>query len=358
MHPLRFISRRALTGDAHATVDRLFTSRHVKDLRLIIAATWIAMIMILCGGPVIAVWAQVVTQWPDVEGRVSGWIFLRIAITALTNFVVFVTPVLALFGGVLAWAYRAGSARLGVVDLFACEISTLCRITTVLDTVRRLVDKYDLGPPADAAVTAAMPTGEFTSREHYFPVFDSSVRDLQTLEGRVVVNITAFYTYMKAVRDGMRELAVITPQRTVVGSQPSAGPSADSWRETTRNVVYMLYLALESARKSVEDLVEFEPELTECTIVILISELEAYSFLRRQFTSESDIRHQRIKVRASDYRQLEPKLRALVEAGRASEQAGEPGTPSRDPPPVSQWLPAWLLLEELHKRYEAALANS
>jgi hypothetical protein len=353
MHPLRFIGRRVLTGDAHATVDRLFVSRHVNDLRLILAASWIAVIVILILGPVVSVWAQAVTQWHDIDTRKSDWIFLRIALAGLANFGVFVTPALAVFGGILAWAYQVGSARLGVVDLFACEISTLCRITTVLDTVRRLVDKCNLGPQPSAAGSVATPTSQFSSQENYFPVFDSSGHDLQTLEARVVVNITAFYTYMKAMRDGMRSLAAIAPP-------PSPGPppdgSPDPWHEGTRNVIYMLYLALESARKSVNDLVEIRPELIERTIVILISELAAYSFLCEQFANESDIRYQRIRLRGAEYRELEPQLRALVEAGRASERTRGPATPSQDSPPVSEWLPAEILLPELDKRYRAAIA--
>jgi hypothetical protein len=50
------------------------------------------------------------------------------------------------------------------------------------------------------------------------------------------------------------------------------------WHQAARNVVYMLFLGLESARRAIADLVEFEPERAERTIVILISELEAYRF--------------------------------------------------------------------------------
>jgi hypothetical protein len=352
MHPLQFIARRLSSGDAHATVDRLFVSRHVKDLRLIVTATWIGTLIILFAGPAVAIWAQVVSQWSDLQTHPANWhwVFVRIALTGLAHFLIFVTPVLAAFGGVLAWAYQVGSARLGVVDLFACEISTLCRITTVLDSVPHLVERFDLGRPGNAAGSAAPPSPQFTSQENYFPVFDSCTRDLQTLEARVVINITAFYTYMKAVRDGMRALTAIP---ALTGS--SHVEPADPWREGTRNIVYMLYLALESARKSIQDLVEFEPELIERTIVILISELEAYRFLCVQFTSESDIRHQRIQLRASDYQQIEPTLRAMVQAGRASEQSDALAAPP-GPQPVLQWLPAWLLLEELRKRYEAAMA--
>ncbi|HEY1314311.1 MAG TPA: hypothetical protein VGE92_10560, partial [Steroidobacteraceae bacterium] len=240
------------------------------------------------------------------------------------------------------------------VDLFACEISTLCRITTVLDSVRRLEEKFDVGSQAATAGGTAPANNQFSSQENYFPVFDSCARDLQTLEARVVVNITAFYTYMKAMRDGMRALGSLTAQfqgELLAG----AGVAADPWHEGTRNVIYMLYLALESARKSVEDLVEFKPELIERTIVILISELEAYRFLHTQFTDEADSRHQRIKLREADYRDLEPKLCSLVETNRAAERAKDSARPQGSAPPVSQWLPAQLLLPELQKRYLAAI---
>src|SRR6202034_1158314 len=85
------------------------------------------------------------------------------------------TPVLVVFGAVLTWAYQVGSARLGVVDLFACEISTLCRVTTIVNTVRRYVDRFEQGPPswragASGPEMAAPP--QFNSQENYFPVFE------------------------------------------------------------------------------------------------------------------------------------------------------------------------------------------
>jgi len=79
--------------------------------------------------------------------------------------------------------------------------------------------------------------------------------------------------------------------------------------EALRNLVYLLFLGLESARHAITGLVEFEPEKVERTIVVLISELEAYRFLCGQFTDEQDVRHQRPILRASDYR--EPAMRSI-----------------------------------------------
>jgi hypothetical protein len=120
------------------------------------------------------------------------------------------------------------------------------------------------------------------------------------LEARVVIYITEFYTYMKAVRDMQRAFAQIKPEDAGSGESTV---SVDDWHEAVRNIVYMLYLGLESARYAICLLVEFEPEQMERTIVVLISELEAYRFLCSQFTGD-DVRRQRILLRERDYRKL------------------------------------------------------
>ncbi len=59
------------------------------------------------------------------------------------------------------------------------------------------------------------------------------------------------------------------------------------------NVVYMLFLAYEIARKATKDLVEYEPAASEFIIIIVITELKCYAFLmeycRKTFPQE-DIR--------------------------------------------------------------------
>jgi hypothetical protein len=349
---LQPIARRLKTGDPAATVDRLFSSHHVGDLQLIIAVGVAAVLLVLFFGILLAFESEVVNQWPAIRDHHSGWVFVHVGFVAMGKFLTVFAPVLAAFAAVLAWSYQAGSARLGVVDLFACEISTLCRVATVVDSVKRYVDRYNRGPPAEpAAGPAPSPAHQFTSQESYFPVFEGNTRDLQTLEARVVINITAFYTYMKAVRDSLRALSAIAAH---------ANPSAAAWRETTRDVIYMLYLGLESARHAIDDLVEFEPEKAERTVVILISELEAYGFLRSQFTGEQDMHYQRLKLRETDYRHEIPMLRASIKKGRADAQAAEArdaatGTQSREVLKVADWDPAWRLLPELKKRYHAAV---
>ncbi len=314
------LARLLRTGDQAATEDRFFTSQHLTDLRLIIAVGLLAVYLVIAIGLPLAV----ESQWPG-HHEPHMWF------AAATNFFTFFGPVLAAFGAIFAWAYQTGSARLGVVDLFACEISTLCRVVAVADSVRRYVEKFDQGPHSVQGIGH-----QFISQENYFPVFESSARDLQTLEARVVINITAFYTYLKALRDNQRMLADL-------GAEQS-GASDGPWHGALRNVIYMLFLGLESARLAITDLVDIEPEREERRIIVLISELEAYRFLYNQFTEE-DARHQLIMLRKPGYQDLVPSLCAAVEAGRSAAGSGA----------IFQWDPASRLLPELRKRFAAAM---
>jgi hypothetical protein len=367
---LRRVARRVETGDPAATLDRFFSSKHVKDLRAIIVISLAAVLIVLVVGFLLSLENEVHKLFAPgdnaanaasgaaaMEGTAAStspaatsastdaawWQFpchfaiaaLHFPFATLANFLTFFGPVLGVFGGVVAWAYQTGSSRLGVVDLFACEISTLCRVTTVLDTVTMMINRRDGGSvAADAAPSAtpgvngetdaspaarAMQAKKFESQEQYFPVFENNTKDLQSLEARVVVNITAFYTYMKTVRDSMRG------------------------RAAAQEVIFLLYLALESGRKAIEDLVEFEPEQAERIITVLISELKAYGFLREKFNRTDDLRYGRLKLREPEYRKLIFRLTEIVRAGKRG-------------PNSDQWEPAALLVSEVRKRHADALA--
>jgi hypothetical protein len=239
-----------------------------------------------------------------------------------------------------------------VVDLFACEISTLCKATTVADTVRRYVEKLEKGPDPASARASHATAPQFTSQENYFPVFENCTRDLQTLEARVVINITAFYTFMKAVRDSMRMQSGINPPSADLKLRSNKTPVSGCWQEGARNGVYMMFLGLESARLALAELVEFQPENAERSIMVLISELEAYCFLRGQFTDEKDVHRQRLLLRESDYRRVVPELFRAVEAGRSGEKNGT------EFPEPELWEPAWRLLPELDRRYREVVLNA
>ena len=138
----------------------------------------------------------------------------------------YVGPAITIYGAIVAWAYLSASKRLGIIDLFACEIKTLCRVGTIFDVGKRYVAMYqnrlDIaenragtgGVPAVAQSPPVPMTDELLSRssvsqEHYFPIFDNNSSDLESLEALLVGYITEYYTYMKTVRDLQRIFASI-----------------------------------------------------------------------------------------------------------------------------------------------------
>ena len=126
---------------------------------------------------------------------------------------------------------------MGIVDLFACEISTLCRVCTIVDLTTRYVRAFhaDLGtarpPGASSIVHAKRELSDFEASEDYTPVFDQNAKDLQALNVKVVTNVTAFYTYVKAMKDAMRNLARIN-----IPAAP--GSDDDAWHNAATSVIY------------------------------------------------------------------------------------------------------------------------
>jgi hypothetical protein len=298
----------ALTKDkAASTFIRLAKSQHVADLQLIFGASCILM---LVGSVFVIIWHK----WVDSTGVIGSGALI--------------TGIVGVGCGVLAWAYQTGSARLGVVDLFACEITTICRVITIAETAPNYVELYRDPPPLPM---------HFSSQEHYSPVFDQNSKDLEVLEARVVEHVTEFYTYLKALRDYLRLQSLIERPRDEI----------DRWRAGMRNVIYMLFLMLESARKSVDRLIEYEPERAQNTITILLSELVVYSLLLKIFEDDAldrpayNARAERLRLREDDYSAL-----AHATYSRANLKRDR-----------NSWKEAVALIGELNHRYHDAFGE-
>jgi hypothetical protein len=330
------IIRQLRSAKEASTFERLGCSRHVADLRLIFSITVILMIIGAIAALAFSFEYHVVSSWQEVHNSHSIWPWVRQGFASIIDSGPFIGAICILGGGVLAWTYQTGSARLGVVDLFACEIATLCRVTAVTETVQRYVALFENGPengrhqPIDGELPAD--TSRFSSQESYFPVFETSVKDLQVLEADVVKHVTAFYTYMKVMRDSLRRLADIK-------APESGAPRDGDWHRAISNVIYMLFLGLESGRYAISDLVEFEPKQAEDMITILLSELVAYGFLREQF--RGDVRQRRLEARDLWYRRDVPSLHQRVLKGRGAD-----------------WDAAKDLSQEMMKRFDRVLVDT
>src|SRR5277367_992788 len=99
-------------GAAH-NFARLCTSSHVRDLRwiaIIVIASWVLGLLCL----------YYEQQYLHAGDSMSG---VTITLGGLV----------AGAGAALNWAYQTGSSRLGMVDLFACEINVICRVCLIVD---------------------------------------------------------------------------------------------------------------------------------------------------------------------------------------------------------------------------------
>jgi hypothetical protein len=316
-----------LTAEESAsTLFRFFRSEHVRDLKAIVALAVFSLIIIVV---LVLAFGAMDATLPASPGR-GVPVFER-----LVRFFEFLAkycgPAFAVAGLVVGWAYRSAAARLGVVDLFACEISTLCRVGTIVDVGERYVADYarethhaESGGKEQAISRPTM----FVAQEDYFPVFQTNAKDLELLEALVVNNITEFYTYMKATRDSQRRLA----QLSSFGSEAGLDPRL--------NLIYMLFLAYESGRKAVESLIEFQPSRAENRIVILITELKCYSCLLKHLDQDKH-HYPRLLLRKEDYRNVVPTLyKTVVHVAHGMNE--------------QDWVQAKAIAPELRKRYEEA----
>lgn len=293
-----------------ATVNRLFKSKHVLDLKLILSAAvyfaFVATLVLLIFELADHYLDPLVNGLPPTSQRGLAEFFDR-TFDGLFAFIKLIGPIFAALGVVAAWTYRSAATRLGIVSLFAGEITELCRVGTVFDVARRLGDTYEATLHAGASQNTQLRLRSIdidhirnlSSQEEYFPVFSGNSRDLELLEAKAVTRIAAFYTYMKAMRDLLRKLGNLEP----IGG---VHPERDDWHHTLKNVIYMIFLSYEKAREIVGDLIEYEPDQYECIVMILVTEIEAFGFLRKHFSETDDPRSMRLALRVADYRKWVP----------------------------------------------------
>jgi|SRR5579862_479455 len=333
--------------DAASTLFRFFRSKHVADLKLFAKLAFILLslhvslvVTYALSLPIAHLIANpgVHHSHTDLFEHAVDVLFTRVFPSLFT----YVGPAITIYGAIVAWSYLSASKRLGIVDLFACEISTLCRVGTIFDIGKIYVEMYNKGDAAEKHVAAkhAASSQSFVSQEEYFPVFDHNSSDLESLEALVVESITEYYTYMKAARDLLRKLASIEASHIAT---PDSTAKVDTWHQTVADLIYVLFLGYESGRKAIIDLTEFEPTRAEHTIVILLTELVCYSFLC-EFLKHDKVRFSRLQLRQSGYESIVPAL--IKDVNHKYE--GSQGI---------YWAPAKRTVTELKDRYDAAMVT-
>jgi hypothetical protein len=312
--------------EAASTLFRFFRSKHVVDLRLIVVSILgllVFYIIILIVGLV-----ELSTHRQEIKPDLV---------------VTLIGPAVGIAGLIISWAYKAAAARLGIIDLFGCEIGTLCRVGTIFDIGTYYVRAYEGGAGAkDDGAEKRDSSDKYTSQEDYFPIFDNNSSDLQLLEALVVCRITEFYTFMKASRDTQRRLATIPSPNEMHLPQGAAAGAQTPWHAAILNVVYMIFLGYEAGRQAIEQLVEFQPSAAEKTLSIMITELTCYGLLLSKL--KGDPRYPRLLLRRDNYKDMTPKLYLRIASPYVMND--------------HYWHPARELLLLLSERYEGALGET
>jgi hypothetical protein len=195
---------------------------------------------------------------------------------------------------VLNWTYQSGNRRIGAVDLFACEISVICRVSIVVNFAQSCVERAERQHEIVERGLAAEGGGstKFTSEEHYTPVYDGQLSDLEPLDVNVVTYVTQFYSYRKTMMDYLRAIA--------------EAKNVSESESLMSQMIYMQFLMYESGRLAIEELIEFEPNKAESLVNILCSELVTYAFLQTRY--ENDYRGKRLRLRWEQYHKIVPEL--------------------------------------------------
>src|SRR5215469_1973798 len=128
------------TQSSASTLLRLGTSRHLLDLQLIWTVALIVAVFSIIIAAIYAIDLQLhpvlalrePQHSPPEQHSLSPEVSSAHAVFDwFIRFSGLVAPILTVFGAITSWIYLQGSGRLGVVDLFACEIGTVCRICTI-----------------------------------------------------------------------------------------------------------------------------------------------------------------------------------------------------------------------------------
>ena len=165
--------------EAASTLFRFFRSKHVVDLRLIVFT-----ILVLLGFYIIVIFIGAFIEQYRHETFPAELVVKLIG------------PAVGIAGLIISWAYKAASTRLGIIDLFGCEIGTLCRVGTIFDVGARYVRAYEGGAGAkDDGAEKRDSSDKYTSQENYFPIFDNNSKDLQLLEALVVPHHRVLHVY-------------------------------------------------------------------------------------------------------------------------------------------------------------------
>lgn len=257
----------------HLTFKRLCESNHMEDLQWIASFALVALFGLL--------WH--ILQYAFSRHEASYIISVAYSVAAADDNssqdaekVKFATAMLSASAAIMAWAYLAGSKRIGAIDLFASEISLICRACIVTDFAEKSISMATHGRKSTVS----------TESDQYTPFYDLQISELKPLDVDVVTAINEFYFFRKVMRSYLNRAFVEEDAKDRV--------------KLFNDMIYMQFLMYESGRRAISHLAENGPAKLTSIMAALSSELILYKYLRHIYTGW-DFRAERLELREIEY---------------------------------------------------------
>ncbi len=253
---------------------RGFTSPHTRDL----ATIFFAILLFFVGASALGVFLSEDYLFRfSPNGDASSNV---VADDGSTNFFNAQTLVLIGAGGFIATCislYEIGKRRFATVDLISMEILTIVRLLATSSFVHRTGRLYQ-EPSGDSSVHKnsglayrSEAAASFLQGDHCFNLFHDNMKELGALNSNVVDYVTAFYTFLKSVKE----------QSKTFNDYLAGAEEVDQEAVNThiRLIMFLTDTLMSCAHRAFESLVESPVHKAAATRMSLVVAADANNFL-------------------------------------------------------------------------------
>lgn len=253
-------------------------------------------------------------SYHNIDLAVSAAIYLAVVVCAViavlfimrsdTQFttgiqIIFGTAVFGTFVELIRRLYDTAVKRLATIDLFTSEILSILRIFAAANIIGDFIclnDKLGVQYAENAKINTSAPIApkgtlaagfaNSARSENYFAIFEANSSDLGSLIPSAVNDITAFYTFLKASRDGTGAIKLWKEEYYDTSMK----------QEDVISIIFLCFLMTVHGQRALKALCGSPGNLTIIDDIFAGVLLQCYRFLDLKLP-QSDYRRPRLKDR-------------------------------------------------------------
>lgn len=256
-------------GNSKRSIRSILHSRHTVGLEIFAGLVLLALLALA-----VMLIVSFVNAPPETDTKVSEFLLPAVFIAAIQ------------------FIHATGSKRRGAVDMITSEIITVARVLAAGNIIGAFIATYaKLEATGDRRPSGF---GDVARKENYFTAFDKNIETLGTLKRELVMNITAFYTFMKAARDATGAINLWKDDYPVSRS-----------KDDVVDIIYLCFLNLLHGHFAITALIEKDQQqrLHYAEDVFTGLEIQCFVFLMLVL-ADDDFRYKAVQGREERYREL------------------------------------------------------